>query len=318
MIRPGKRGLLLALIWLLTAALAGAGVEREVLQASYYSPSPLNPAFAGTSSFYAALKTEYRVVLGGPEDAARLAAEGVRVAYILVGPEEPVSPAEAGALVEAYNTGNLRVLVADETGLSNTLLEALGAPRIDGRVPGVGSSGGWELVASLECPWGTLYSGIVARVEGSGRTLCRAHDGSPVAVEKDRVVVVGDSTMFSNVLFDSMVSWLPGSREVALGLAREAIGDSRIIVYDNVHYSYTRRVVGLWFLPQLLVSLAETLQSQASRFLNSWTHLVVLAASLGVAGIIVTPSQPQARAKSAEETALEELLEELGVGRWRR
>ena len=318
MIRPGKRGALLAVVWLLAASLAGAGVEREVLQASFYSPSPLNPSFAGTSSFYSALRAQYRVVLGTPEDAARLASEGVRVAYLLIGPELPVSREEAEALARAYETGNLHVLVADETGLSNTLLEALGAPLVDGRVPGVGSSGGWELVAAIECPWGTLYSGIVARVEGPGRVVCRAHEGSPVAVERGRALVVGDSTIFSNILFDSMISWLPGSREAALGLARSAIGESRVVVYDNAHYAYTRRSLGLWFLPQLLGALAEALQSQAAGSLGSWTHLVVLAASLGVAGIIVTPSQPRARARAPEDAALEELLEELGVRRWRR
>ena len=318
MLRPGRRGALLALVWLLVFALAGAGVEGEVLQASYYSPSPLNPAFAGTSSFYAALQAKYRVQLGTPEDAARLAEAGSRVAYILVGPEAPVAPVEAARLAEAYSSGNLRVLVADETGLSNTLLEALEAPRIDGRVPGVGRGGGWELVAALDCPGATLYAGIVARVEGPGRVLCRAQDGSPVAVEHGGVVVVGDSTLFSNLLFDQQVPWLPGSRGVAMALAEEAIGDSRIVVYDNAHYQYARRSVGLWFLPRLLAAVAGTLQEQASRTLASWTHLVVLAASLAVAGIIVTPSQPQARARAPEEAAEEELVEELGVRGWRR
>jgi len=308
-VRPPRALLATGPLWVLALVFASTGVGVAGQAAPASSPSPLNPFFAGTSLFYADLRAGYNVILGSPEDAARLAAEGEKVAYFLVGPEKPLSPREVQALAQAYSRDGLRLLVADETGLANPLLEALGAPKVDGRVPGLGGGGGWELMIVLDCPWGTYYTGLASRVE-DGEQLCRAHTGDPVVSRSGRALVSGDSSIFANYLYTGY-NGLPATREAALQLARLAAGDAKVIVYDNAHYAYREAGLPPGAAARLLGALASAASDAAEGVLGPRGLAVLALATLPWAVILTVPSTPRGGPVDEVEEAAESLAESL-------
>ncbi len=310
-IRPSRLTLLLAAAWLAVAASLGYAFDAEVTGASPLSTSPLNNGFAGTSSFYADLSGRYRVVLGDVHEAVSLAEEGYRVALVIVGPEKPFTRGEAEAVRELVEVYGGSILVGDETGFTRPLLEAVGGPVPEGRIIVEERSGGWEYMVTIECPWGSALTGLVARIDG-GEPVCTAREtGNTVAARAGTIVVVGDSSIFSNYLYNGEVPGLGATRELALRLAQEALGDADVVVYESSHYNYKETRLGTWMLSRLAGQLAGAAAEAASRLQGPGGLVALAVASLPWAVIIATPTVPAPqkpdRVKEIEEVLLEDL-----------
>ena len=203
------------------------------------SCSPFNAGPGGTSSFRADLERSGALIMyGGPQDAMSM----VDV-ILIIGPDRPFKPDEARVLADAVRGGVL-LLVADESGMTKGILEALGLPGFGGYIINATGQGEWRLITAIECPWG---SGPASKARGvnvgsGGHVVCRYADGSPAAViysvGRGRVLVVGDSSVFANYFYEG---GLGGSRVVALGLLESLTGGELRglrVLFDVEHYDY--------------------------------------------------------------------------------
>jgi len=300
--------------WILAVIFAASQLSVSEEKSSILSPSPMNTFFAGTSSFYSAISSQAKVILAGPSEAARLALEGERVAYLLIGPDKPLSQEEVEVLVEAYKTGRLALLVADETGNANNLLEALDAPHIDGRLPGIGSGGGWELMVQVACEGlsGSFYTGLADKVEG-GTPICWAHTGDPIASIQGGILVVGDSSLFSNYLYNGFDS-LPSTMPAAHYLASKILENTTIVVYDVKHYETVEGRLGLAAAPRLLAALASTANGMASSIEGLRGVALLAVASIPWAVILSPPTTPPGGVKDEVGEAVKRLKEAVEEG----
>ncbi len=326
----GRAGAI-ALLGLLAAALfAGPALEARVKEYQWYSLSPENSGDGGSSAFLSHLRREApgRVVLGGPEEAVGAAREGYRVLYIVLGPDKPFTSVEILEIREAFSTGRLRLLVADDLGVARSLLEALDAP-----VPGrpaynPGASGEWRYILTVECGpvKGTASEALIVEPRG-GSTVCKYHEaGEPAAAWRggpgwSGVLVVGDASVFSNFLFRGSMSWLGSSRSLALWLTYKAgLGEADLIVVDNVHYNARMYVYRGQYGALLLAGVSEALATALSGFALREplaATLVMAGLATALAAIVTNPyrglTAPRRALVAPEEAVVvEEVLDRLG------
>ncbi len=272
----------IVVVWLVTGLLLvfplGALFSVEFTGHLPLSPSPLNTDPGGTSGFYLDLDRNIGVWLGGAGDL-----RGPGVVYLVIGPDRPFTRAEALAIAGAVEEG-ARALLADETGNIDPVLEALGLPVLGGLVYNESSrGGGWEWTVSIHCSGleGVYYSTRVARVEqGPGTVVCRAGDGSPVAVQyrvgEGTVLVVGDSTLFANFLYEEGYGPLPPTRPIAWFLFNAVYEPGYRVVWDNEHYGRTGARIGTAPLTGMAAVAVDALSSLRERVVRAepWQLMV--------------------------------------------
>ncbi|ABM80151.1 hypothetical protein [Hyperthermus butylicus] len=294
------RLLFLALL-AITGVLGLASVGLEARVTSILSTSPENSFLTGSSSFYNELAARYPVQLGGPETIQ----PGWCTTYLLIGPDKPIKHGEAAWLAELYREGRVSMLIADETGNANPLLEVLGAGRIAGLVAAKPSTTPHPYMVLVNCNGTLIVSSKVARVEpGPGSVpVCWAltADGwVPIAVVYEnngsRLLVVGDSSIFANFLFNGY-DGLPSTHSLAMSLVGMVARRGCTIVYDVAHYEYARLDVSAltFVVSRLLAVLPAALASKLSDlggFAPLAAAAAVVVAALLALGSPVEPGAP--------------------------
>lgn len=320
----------LAIVGLAAAALvAGPAFEATFKSYMWYDVSPLNPGAGGSSSFYLYARKAYGAVLGGPGEASEAALRGARVLYVVLGPDKPFGEGEVEELVKAYETGRLRILVADDIGVTRSLLRALGAPGLGGLEVNPRGAGYWRYVLSIDCPSASGPSTKALSVEAppGARVLCRYRETGDAAVVWrggpgwSGVLVVGDASIYSNFLYRGELGWLGSSRSIAV-YTLEASGarEADLIVFDDEHYNYTE----FHYRGQYGVGLIAESFHSLRRGLTGFTaaHPLVGAATLtgltlALAAILVGPSRgllrvERGRLTRADAAAVSRALDMLG------
>ena len=317
----GKRIVLvvaLGLLAALVAAPAGGKIESRVYEEM--SCSPLNNGLGGTSLFVADMRQRAKVALARSVDEA-----GNGSLYLIIGPDLPLSPRESGELSRLVREGRINLLVADETDNTRGLLSRLGLPGLGETVLNTTASGpGWKYIVHMECG-GRVWVASRARsiIAGNGTVICRyVENGEPAAVlyrvGKGRVLVVGDSSIFSNYLYGGL-TFLGSSREMTWRLLEEVWDGRSPVVIDNSHYIF-RRVTApmpqrvLHGMVVQLVSTLESLSQSAATAPVHWLLAGVAAATLPWPIILLYPGR---RERGPEEPLenLEAVLLEIELGR---
>lgn len=274
----------LALSLLLGLAYYG-GASTE---APWWSGSPLNDGPLGTSGFIDLLRSEgFRIVYGGPREAENIAARGERPLYAIISPDNPPDAQVIGKIARLLASDRLAgLLIADETGRVNGLLEAVGGPRIHGPLKGL---------AEASCPWwhGVLSKpGWLEDLPPGWKVLCTVN-GKPLAAEglvgNARVVVVADSSIFTNFMLAGLRPFKP-SWEAALSLIREASGESKTAVVDSTVYEETREPE-----PQLILAriTLKALAALTIAPISTGTIASLIAAMIALALSALTPKPKQ-------------------------
>ena len=225
---------LAAALALITASWAATGGSLR-LSVPDDSASPMNEGIWGTSLLVETLKSEgFHVEIGGPWDAWELASEGRNVIYMIIAPDfEP--PPNYTRLLTAVAGSIEAVIIADEIGTANPILEALGAPTVTGPIV--------EL-AEAECLGSIITVPKVSSVESGvmARVLCTAGEGRPMAslVETRagaKVLVIADSSIFTNFMIAGVEPYEP-TAPLILSIIREAAPKADTIIIDNTLYKY--------------------------------------------------------------------------------
>jgi hypothetical protein len=219
------------------------------------SLSPFNPGPWGSSSLVELLEgAGYRVVLGGVDTVASYVRSGFRVAYLVLAPDRQFSLEEAATLRALLGHGLVGVMVADELGVANSLLNGLEVT--------IGEPIG-ELATYIRCGSYAILTAKVSTVKG-GKNICFTEPNllpiaSVLEARSYRVLVIGDSSIFANYMIGE-------SAELVLHLTSIVADHADVLVLDIEHYDYVQ--------PQALL-----------------LPLNLLAALIAVAGLlIVDPS----------------------------
>ena len=297
--RPRRVTLLTLLVLFSVLVLIGSLYEAKSYRVAEHSPSPLNPLPGGTQLFYHELAREARVVLGGPDSIDSI---NGKILYIIIGIDKPFTSREADIIVRGVEEGKVHLLVADETGMANVLLERLGAGRIDGYVIDEAGVGEWKYVVPLYCGGESSVSTLVARLElGEGGTpVCFSND-NVVGALYDRgglVLVVGDSSVFANFLYGGEYQLLPDTRRLAWEIVGMAGFDEvDVVVWDNAHYAYKPGESRSGILARLVGAVmaeSEGVEEKLSTVEPGRLILYLLTASLPWPVILLFPSRREA------------------------
>ena len=212
---PGLTLLALALIGLI--ALLEKGPLHVISAPGAY---PGNTGPLGTSTLYQKLKENYTVIPVTSWEAVRqlLGECNVSVVAVIVSPEVPYTAEDVEAVKSLMSScTRLGLLVADESGLSNTILSAIGSSvRIEGTIIQP-----YYVVALIETPWGwsgrlllDKASRVYTVAQGGGAEPIGFVEGAPIAIAyhetlpRGEVVVVGDGSILLNqVLQSSLASY---------------------------------------------------------------------------------------------------------------
>lgn len=321
----------MALLGLLgTAILAGPSFEATLHSYRWYTVSPLNPGDGGSSAFFLDAQRLYGASVGGSLGATSAARHGLRVLYVVIGPDRGFTAREIEELRRAYETGNLRILVADDLGVTRGLLEALGAPTPGRLELNPHESGSWQYILTITCnsTRGPASEALAVKPAPGSRVLCRyAETGDPAVVWKPGpgwggVLVVGDSSIYSNFLYRGMLRWLPSTRRLALYTLRAAgASQASLVIFDVYHYNATtfnyRGQYGVGLLAEGFHSLRSSLEG-FTRAHPLAGPVTLTGLGLAMAAILVNPARgalrPRERGvRKAEATAASEALGLLGV-----
>lgn len=257
------------------------------------SCSPENPGPGGTLALLVDLEARHRVEVADTLSQA----EGPGL-LLVIGPDTPYSRAEARLIAGLVRSGQLNLLVADETNNSALLLMELGLEPVDGVVTNRSGRGDWAYIVHMSC-WGMVVpSALSARLPPAGEIVCTyREDGSPAAeahrVGRGLVLVVGDSSIFANYLYNGY-DGLPPTRDVALRLVETALDGRERIIFDNSHYNYQEAPAPepSALLSGLLITVVEELQGIAGASANPyWLLAGLLAASLPWPAILLYPAR---------------------------
>jgi len=327
----GRAGVALLLGLAAALVFVGPALEATVHAYKWYSVSPENPGDGGSSSFYLDLTRSHpRVVLGGPGSVSAYVRSGQRVLYLILGPDKAFSKNEIGEIVASYKTGRLRVLDADDLGVTSSLLEALGAPSLGRVAVNPHARGEWSYILTISCN-DTTGPASEARelvlTEGS-KPICHYMETGGVAAAWlagpgwSGVMVVGDASIFSNFLYEGSIPWLGSTRRLALGLVEAAgAGEAQVIVVDNTHYNVSdfhyRGHYGVLLLSALSSALASSLESLSAREPLA-AALVVPGLAVALSAILTNPTRgllapPPRRLRLEEEAVVEHVLTRLGA-----
>ena len=324
----GLAGLIALLGLSMAAVIAGPSMEASIHRYKWYTISPLNQGDGGASYFYNDVAHTYPTMLGDAVRASKLALSGTRVLYILIGPDKALSPREVELLVKAYEHGTLRILVADDLGVTNALLKRLGAPRL-GRVElNPRAEGDWAYILTIRCQGTEGTASKALEVVGDGSVACRYDETGRPAVAMARgprwsgVVVVGDPSIYSNFMYRGALRWIKPTRSLALYTLKLAgAGEAGVLVFDTSHYNVTsfryRGYYGVGITAELFKSVHSALEGfTASHRATASATLVGVVTAL--AAILVGPSRgllkPRPRRLSeASRAAALSVLTLLGV-----
>ncbi|GBF08954.1 hypothetical protein apy_06790 [Aeropyrum pernix] len=301
--------------------LSGAAVDaamRGELRI-YTSTSPSNPSVFGASGFYEAAREAYGAVLvRSIGELEELAVEGgASIVYVVIAPDKPFTYEEYLVLSSLASQGRLKILVMDETIVSNWLLERLVGARVSGEelvVPG--ASGGWQYIVDVDC--GPLGRGLASKPSfieeaAGGDTICTADiagEERVLAVKIERggfkALVVADSSMCANFMLDPP-PWLGGGNKgLCLGLLGLLVEPGDIVVFDDAHYKgiplyfkYGQALAGLAAVP------ARALSSMWA--INPYATLASLIAVSTALSALARPWRP------LERPLGDEMLEKLAL-----
>ncbi|MCE4620126.1 MAG: hypothetical protein F7C33_03780 [Desulfurococcales archaeon] len=295
----------------------GSSLVYKEKSYSWLSTSPLNPGPGGTSSFVEDLGKRYNVVLGNTSTLGGIKAKAT---YIIIGPDTQLNDNEIEIIVKLVKAGHLNLLIADETSNTKSLLRALGLPSMDGTVYNeTVKGGGWEFMVKIVCDGYEAWASRAVRVPRGpgGEEVCSYKNDGAAAVlyniNGSRVLVVGDSSIFANYLYNGYGGLKP-SRNVALFLARLTAGDSRVnpVIVDNKHYLYMVKSRGAYPLTGLWTSLASSLdrlEGRARELAPLTLALVLVVASVPWPLILLTPWNRPKRKSTPLRDATIALLE---------
>jgi hypothetical protein len=315
--------LLLLIAGLLLLAVAGSVVETRV--AYVLSTSPENDFVTGSSSFYTTLvKKGYHIILSSPASLPDISSKSKCVVYMLIGPDKPLSPTEAELIANLYREGKISILVADETGAANVLLEKLHAAVVGGFVTAPPRLTGEALIVPVRCGSMVVVSSKVAALVGvgNGRIVCRAYNGYgwvPIAAlyvspKGSKLLVIGDSSIFANFEFNGLYGF-PQTKSLALSLVNLVAGPNCIIVFDNSHYLQVRLKLGHLALltGRLLIAIPQgivvAMLSQSPIIAFVLTFIASLIIAIYSLGIPWTPKPFRSELEEYERNTLDLLAE---------
>lgn len=250
----------------------------------YTSTSPSNPSVYGASEFYEAARESYGAMLiRSIEELDGLAADrGGSIVYVVIAPDKPFTYEEYQVLSRLASQGRLKMLVMDETIVSNWLLERMAGVRISGEeLVRPGASGGWQYIVEVDC--GPLGAGLASKpsfieVDGGGEPLCTSRgleEDRVLAVKVERggfnALVVADSSMCANFMLDPP-PWLgDGNRSLCLGLLSLLVEPGDVVVFDDAHYKglpiyfrYGQALAGLAAVPSRALSSMWSINQYAT------------------------------------------------------
>ncbi len=242
-----------------------ARVEDIAGPFSLTSTSPTNSFLTGSRLVYEELLNRgYRVVLGGVNHAKYYD----EVLYLVIGPEKPFTPLEVELIVEQVKRGKMNVIVADELGVSNRLVERLVGARISGSIIHSGVTGFSSYLVPLECMDRGIISSKVSYIIGNTtgyEVVCTSTSVEyPIGILSNNpgsVMVLADSSIFANFLVAGY-DGLPSTGDVALGLIESMMrNDDTVIVFDIEHYNESFTID--------LGAIASTLASSLALLLDS-------------------------------------------------
>jgi len=243
----------LILTYLTSLTVAAGGIQPVILP-STASTSPLNPYPYGLYNFYSDLTSLYDVgFISTPFD---IALEGDRILYVVIGPEQSFSEAEAGYIADLLNSGRIDLLLSDETNISNSILTELGI-EVDGRIMVLKDVfDESRYISRIDC--GSLGGGFISKssyvsvIPPESEVLCRGDgifivDGEvisnpPIAVRiildsGSEILVIADSSICTNFMYSS--SWwnIEGNKGLCMEFVNLLLGDDYdTIIFDIGHY----------------------------------------------------------------------------------
>ncbi len=270
--------------------------------AGFKSPSPENYGLFGSSEVPLLLSSlGYNVKLGGPYD---ISPKGL---YMVIAPEKPFSEIEKATVVSAIKRG-AKLVVADETGMANSLTDNFGI-KISGIyvIANDKRGHGWDEVVRVVCNInGTDISFITTRVSYIekypkwAKPLCwiddpRVSKRYVLAVfgnyGKGKVLVIADSTLFANFMVKGIYPELGSTERVVKDLIRFMSPEKNQIIIDNDHYNLI--YIKLSSIPYIFMNLlsagASSLQRVLERARPYAASLALVSLAGGLAFFIVGP-----------------------------
>ncbi len=321
MLVPGRTILLLVTV-LSAAFLAAAAGNISTRSASIYSTSPENLFMTGSHDFYSYLSRQgYYVILGSPQYIATRSYMHGETLYVILGPDKPFTDTEAAVLASLVREGKIALLVADETGNTRKLLDMLGSIRISNRVLESSVTGRLSYLVPLICMGKVVVSTKVAWLEElprEARVVCWAEPSPgkryPVAalvrVGRGWVLVVSDSSIFSNFEFEGLRPFL-STRRIVLRLVELINRHYRIhyIVFDNTHYKMGQAIRVSALLRKTIAGAMDVLSGIATWVRSSVAAVAAATVVLPlIMAILVTGLPEKPREQREELVDVEEVL----------
>ncbi|GEM_PF-6830117 len=292
-------------VLIIVLLLGSGGIKYSVKVVDIYSTSPRNPFLTGTSTFYKELENRgYEVSFGRYRGDL----------YVVLGPDKALPPDDRKYIVDRFRQGKLSILVADETGILNSLLVELAGVKISGKYLRWPHGGSYELIVPINCLGKILFSTKVSYVVGvprDARVLCTFEDSEgveyPVAVlierKRNRLLVVADSSIFANFLYRGYRGLGP-SKWAALSLFSHVASPNHKIVFEDKLYeeSVIAKFAGVGF--EVVGFVAHILGGLSLKFSEiSISKWVILSSSTSVIVSIYLLGLPPRR--PAKEKVLE-------------
>ncbi|MCE4603964.1 MAG: hypothetical protein F7B20_03240 [Aeropyrum sp.] len=293
-----KWKILLAYMLLLLSILLGIASQAEIAGfiQSYLATAPNNPGVYGTSTFFEEAAKRWGATLAGSVDELR-SISGV-VVYVVIGPDRPFTLEEGQVLESLAREGRLKLVVMDETIVSNWLSERFLATRVSGEeVASLESPPGWQYILEVDCPG--IGSGLASKpsyIESTaGEVVCWVDTGESIyplaALIRGPVpgLVVADSSLCANFMATPQPWSGEGNLELCASLLSLLVEEEDVVVFDASHYKglpiqfkYGQAVLGVVVMPVRALGLLWALNPEA-------TFSLILVASAAVSIILVRP-----------------------------
>ncbi len=278
----------LLLITLYMVAVMVVESRMAIIEAAATSTSPENPNLWGTTDYVALLRREgYRVIVGSIWDAVKMVEKG-KVLYVSIGPDKPYTSRETETIVRMVEAGRLNLLLADELGTINVLLERLDAPTVAGLILNSES-----LIVTAECLGKIVLLPKASRLQDidGWRPICKAGDSVIAAlgyIHGSSVLIVADSSIFANFMVRGIGDFKPTS-SLVLELTGFVAKDVNAIVVDATHYPKTRIEAPL-YAALLPIQVIEALKAFSTYIAKEATEPIVagILAALALFTIALT------------------------------
>ena len=243
----------------------------------------------------------YTVRLGGPYDITP------KTLYLVIAPEKPFSSLESETILSSVRRG-ARLLVADETGVANSLLKNIGV-KISGIYIKAKDSRdhGWEEVLRITCNIGgrkiSFISTRVSYIEKYPswmKPICWVDDprvtghyvyGVLGRYGDGEILVLSDSTIFANFMLRGLYPQLGNTRNVVKNLITYLLPKRRSVIMDNKHYNliYIRLSSAPKLFMNLISSAAASLQATLRKARTYTASIALLSLAGGLAIMLLGP-----------------------------